>query len=177
MKDQNLELSEAEPGWKFPVEESILILLLILSLVGMGITDFSPDDGYWYWIIMIFVFWVSAMIIAKCQLRNKNKRLKRLFFEQALHWIGSLLIVIGAFVLLYTGHLNEENTGLVILLILSLATFLDGLRVGWRFSIAGLFLGFSAIIAAFFDHFIFYSLLLAITIVILTVMWEKWRVK
>ena len=41
---------------KFQVEEGILIFLLILSLTGIAITDFSPDDGYGYWIIMVFVY-------------------------------------------------------------------------------------------------------------------------
>ena len=30
---------------RFHIEEAILVLLLILSLVGIGIMDFSPADG------------------------------------------------------------------------------------------------------------------------------------
>ena len=33
---------------KFQLEEAVLILLLVLSLVGVGITDFSPADGFGY---------------------------------------------------------------------------------------------------------------------------------
>ena len=83
-----------------------------------------------------------------------------------------MLIVGGAFTILHSDKLNPENTGLVILLILSLATVLDGLRVGWRFSLTGVFLGVSAIIAAHYESFMWMELLMAILIVAGTVAWE-----
>lgn len=157
---------------KFEVEEGILIFLLLLSLVGVGVTDYAPEDGYWYWIIMIFVFALSSMLMGWIQSKKKSGDFKRLLFEQSVHWGSSLMVVFGAFTILHAGKLTPENTGLVILLILSLSTFLDGLRVGWRFSLTGLFLGVSAIIAAHFQNFMWIELLLAAVIVGSTIAWE-----
>ncbi|MGR9072320.1 MAG: hypothetical protein ACU833_04555 [Gammaproteobacteria bacterium] len=162
---------------KFQLEEGILIVLLILSLVGIGITDFSPAESYWYWIIMIFVFGLFAILLGWLESKKQARNFKKLFLEQSLHWGSSMLIVGGVFLLLHSGKLDSENSGLVILLILALATILDGLRVGWRFSMTGLFLGISAVIAGHFEQSMWIHLLLAIVIVLFTILVEYLRNK
>ncbi len=158
---------------KFQIEEGILILLLILSLVGTGITDFSPHDGYTFWMIMVFVFSLFAIFIAWIQSKKHDMLdFTAILKEQFMHWATTLLIVGGAFVLQKSGQLNEINASLVILLILSLATMLDGIRIGWRFSMVGLFLGLSAVVIANFENFMWIEILIAIAIVALTIVWE-----
>jgi hypothetical protein len=160
------------PKRKFQIEEGILILLLILSLTGIFINDFSPADGYGYWTLMVFVFAVFAIIIGWLQSKHRSEDIKIILSEQALHWTASLLVVGGAF--LVQKAEGATDAGLVILLILSLSTILDGLRVGWRFSLVGLFLGTSAVIAAYTEHFFWIEFLIAILIVLATVLWEIW---
>lgn len=160
---------------KFHIEEAILVLLLILSLVGIGITDFSPADGFGYWLIMVVVFAVFGIIIGWLQSKHRAIDFKIILREQSIHWITSLLVVGGVFLLQKSERvISPEDAGLIILLILSLATMLDGLRVGWRFSLVGLFLGVSAVIAAYTEHFLWIELLIAILIVLMTVLWEFW---
>lgn len=157
---------------KFQIEEAILVLLLILSLVGIGINDYSPADGYGYWTIMVFVFALFAIIIGWLQSKHRTDDFKSILLEQSIHWSTSLLVVAGAF--LVQRAEGTTDTGLVTLLILSLATVLDGLRVGWRFSLVGVFLGTSAVIAAYTEHFFWIGLLIAFLIVIATILWEIW---
>lgn len=160
---------------KFQLEEAILILLLILSLIGIGITDYSPADGYWYWIIMIGIFCIAAIFIGWMQSKRHFKDFKKLFLEQIFHWSSSMLIVGAVFSLLHAGRLNSTSAGLVIMLIVSLATFLDGLRVGWRFSMNGLFLGVSAVVVGYVQRFMWIEILLAVGIVAFTFLVEYWR--
>ena len=162
---------------KFHIEDAIVILLLILSFIGIAITNFSPADGYAYWITMIFVFAMSAILIGWMQSKRQEHNFNKLLVEQALHWGSSMLVVAATFSLLQTGHLDSVNTGLVILLILSLATFLDGLRVGWRFSLVGLFLGLSAVIHSHLKYSLWLEGLLGILIVFCTIYWESWQEK
>jgi hypothetical protein len=162
---------------RFYVEESILILLLILSLVGVRITDYSPVDGYGYWMIMVFVFALLAITIAWLQSRHRISDFKKIVREQSLHWFTSLLVVEGVFSLQKTEHLSQADAGLVIMMILAQSTILDGLRVGWRFSLVGIFLGVSAIIAAHTHHFFWIELSIAIFIVIGTIFVEVWKEK
>jgi len=59
-------------------------------------------------------------------------------------------------------------------LILSLATALDGLRVGWRFCIVGIFLGVSAVIPVYTEHFFWVELMIVAGIVTLTIIRSFW---
>ncbi|OYV18934.1 MAG: hypothetical protein CG438_937 [Methylococcaceae bacterium NSP1-1] len=170
-----LEKTEMTAKRRFYVEEAILILLLTLTLVGVWITDYSPVDGYGYWMIMVFVFALLAMTIAWQQSRHRMTDFKKIIREQSLHWFTSLLVVEGVFSLQKSEHLTQEDAGLVIMMILAQSTILDGLRVGWRFSLVGIFLGISAIIAANTHHFFWIELIIAILIVAVTILIEVWQ--
>lgn len=161
----------------FYIEEIVLVLMLILSLLGVWITDFSPVDGYGYWIILVFIFALFAITIAWLQSKNGIRDFKSILREQSLHWFTSLLVVEGMYSLQRAGHFSEEDAGLVVMMILAQSTILDGVRIGWRFSLVGIFLGVSAIIAAYTRHFFWIELLIAIFIVAATIMWEIWTRK
>lgn len=160
---------------RFQIEEAILILLLLLSLTGIGITEYAPADGYGYWLIMVFVFALSAMLIAWLQSKHRASDLKAILREQSLHWGVSMLIVGAAFLIQHSGRLDTVSAGIMISLILALSTILDGIRVGWRFSMVGFYLGISAVLASFFQHSIWIELLIAITIVAGTILWEVFQ--
>ena len=156
------------------IAEGVLILLILLSLIGVGITDFSPTDGYWYWMFMIVIFGLISIAMGFFESKKMSGNVvKKVISVQAIHWLGSMLTVFAVFLMLQAGRLDYENTGLVILLILALATFIDGVHLGWRFCMAGLFLGTTAVIAAFLEEFMWMALLLAIVIILFTLYWEK----
>lgn len=171
--DSNLRANTTSNKRRFHIEEAILILLLIFSLVGVGLTDASPADGYWYWMIMIFVFGLAAIVTGLVQSKREQGFVKDLLFSQAIHWLGSMGVVAAAFSILHAGIISEKATGLVILLILALATFLDGIRLGWRFSMTGVFLGITAVIAAHVEEFMWIILVLAAFIVTVTILWDN----
>ena len=164
------------PVEKHRIEEAVLISLLILSMLGIGITHDSPPDGYWYWIIMVFVFAVAAIIVGWVHAqRQKNSNVKGLLVDQALHWSGSMMCVIVVFSLLQVGVLNARATASVILLILALSTFLDGIRIGWRFSMVGLFLGSTVMAMAYVEKSMWLILLIAAAIVVFTIYLDNRR--
>lgn len=159
---------------RFRIEEGIFILLLLLSLLGIGITHFSPEDGYGYWLMMVLVFGLLAVLITWLQAKKTDIDFAAIVKEQTLHWATSLLVVGGAFLLQKSGRLDESSASLVVLLILSLATMLDGIRIGWQFSLVGFFLGACAIIVAYLEQFMLASSLLALAIIACTILWEIW---
>ena len=77
------------------------------------------------------------------------------------------------FVFSHTGRLTDDNTALVMLLILALATVLDGIRLGWLLSVVGTFLGITAVIAAYIDEFLWIILAIATAIVLIAIYWKK----
>ncbi|MGR9052154.1 MAG: hypothetical protein ACU84J_05855, partial [Gammaproteobacteria bacterium] len=89
---------------RFQIEEALLVLLLILSLTGVGITEYGAADGYGYWLIMVFVFALSALFIAWLQSKHRSSDLKAILRDQSLHWGTSMLIVGAAFLIQHSGR-------------------------------------------------------------------------
>jgi len=83
--------------------------------------------------------------------------------------------VSGVYLLLQTGRLNYESTGLIIELILGLSLFLDGHNLGWRFCLLGTLVGITAIIAAYIEEYIWGILLISLCLSVMTYYWERYR--
>jgi len=110
----------------------IMILLVLLAIVGIGITDFSPLLSHWYWLAMVVV------------------------------WLSVLVAVNLVYFLFHSGRLDSENTGLVILLILALATFLAGMSQDWRLCLLGVLLGGALILATYLEEFLWIILMVVL---------------
>ena len=81
---------------------------------------------------------------------------------EVLIWLSVLVAVNLVYFLFHSGRLDSENTGLVILLILALATFLAGLRLGWRLCILGALLGGALILATYVEEFLWIVLVVVV---------------
>ena len=162
-----------------PVEEVILIIMVIFCLVGIAVTDFSPQDAFMDWMAMIFVFGFAAMIAGWHNARRhydpngEGNEVKELFKMQSLHWLGSLVAVLCLFSFVEAGHMTQEATGLMVLLILALTTFLDGIRIGWRFSLTGMYLAVAVVAANLLESFMPWLFALAVLIIAISVYREK----
>lgn len=162
---------------RFQLEEAILVILLGLSLAGIGITHFSPDDGYGYWLFIVVVFAVLAVLITWLKSKKTDLDFAAVIKEQLLHWFTTLLVVGAAFLLQQSGRLDESSASLVVLLILALATILDGIRIGWQMSLVGFFLAICAVLIAYLEQFMLAAGFLAVLIIVLTIAWEVWTHK
>lgn len=153
------------------IDEAVLVVLVLMSLGGLAISAFSIQDDYVYWLGMIPIFWLGAILSSWSQAhlgQSEAHNLKRLLWIELLHWGGTLAVVIGVFLLRYLQILGDSATALVMLLILALATYLNGIRIGWRFSLLGVFLGVVAILTAYVERFLPLAVLLAIILILLS---------
>jgi hypothetical protein len=64
MYDDEIMTEDHSPKRHFAIEQIVFILLIILSLAGIYITSFNPDDGYGYWLLMVFVFGLLSLFVA-----------------------------------------------------------------------------------------------------------------
>ena len=162
-----------------PVEEIILIIMVIFCLVGVAVTDFSPQDAFMYWLVMIFVFGIAAMVAGWQHAKRhydpdgEGNEVRELFKMQSLHWLGSLVTVVCLLSFVEAGHMTQEATGLMVLLILALTTYLDGIRIGWRFCLTGMYLATAAVATNFLESSMPWLFALAVVIIGATVYREK----
>jgi hypothetical protein len=161
----------------FGLEQAIFIAMLLLSLLGMAITDFSRHDGYGYWLFMVIVFGMLSIFVSWLQSKRGEIEFSAIVKEQASHWLLTFLIVTAAFLVQKSGQLTETSASLVILLVLAMATMLDGRRIGWQFTLIGFYLAGCAIVIAYVEAFIWACSGLGIAVVIGTFLWNSWVIK
>ncbi len=66
------------------VEELVIILMVVLSLVGIAVMRFSPTEGYWYWVVITLVFGLCAILIGVVQTRQGRHGVRDVWVEQSL---------------------------------------------------------------------------------------------
>ncbi len=158
------------------IQEVILFIVFALSLIGMGITDFSPADSHLYWVVMIILLAITGIGLGWSK-EDYQGKIFELIVRELIHWGATLITVLGVYLLLQTGRLNYESTGLIIELILGLSLFLDGRNLGWRISLLGILVGFTAIVAAYVEEYIWVVLLVSLCLWVMVYYLEKRRHK
>lgn len=163
------ESTQTEKAW-----DPHFFVIILLSIIGVAITDYAPTASWAYWIFMVAALGTSAVAIEKTLLHRKDVSFTKLWVTQLIHWGVTLVVILLSFTFVKTGRMTNESSGLVILLILSLSTFLDGYHVGWCFYLAGIFLGITAVLAAYFEEFMWIMLVIAATIIVFSIYLEKY---
>jgi len=111
---------------------------------------------------MIFLFTAIAIAPDYYQFKQHGDNHKALI-DRLLHWSGGLCAGIVIYAYHNSGRIFHEEAGLIVLLILALTTYLDGIKRGWRCIFAGLFLGLVTVCVAYFDSYIWQLSMLAAT--------------
>ena len=80
----------------------IMNLLVLLAIVGIGITDFSPLLSHWYWLAMVVVTGIACIVMEWSRARKKGLSATRIisaFYlgisvaREAFHTIRIFLLV------------------------------------------------------------------------------------
>jgi hypothetical protein len=143
------------------VFEIIFIVFMLLSVIGAGITDFSPARSFWYWYAIAPVFACGCLFIEWNRVGADRKTWLSILRNQLLTWAGLMVAVHVVFLLLRAGRLTYESTGLVILLLLALTTFVVGINLGYQVCLLGGFLGLIVLMVAYLEEYVWVMVLLA----------------
>jgi len=138
----------------------LFIVRLALALFGIAIARAYRHSSHDYWLILTVLFCVLAILPGYYRVRQGGEDPARLI-RQALHWSGGLSAVIIVYAYHLAGRIFHEEAGLIVLLMLALTTYLDGLHTGWRNCFMGIFLSLTAISIGYFDHYLWPLFILA----------------
>jgi hypothetical protein len=142
--------------------EWVLIALMTLAVVGIGITYFSPQKSYRYWIAMVPVFGGFCLSIEWARLSGKGQDKWAVVRDQLYHWFATLVAVLLVYMLSNAGKLNTQDTSIIILLLVALSTFLAGIQIGWRLYLIGFFLGIIMVMTAYLKDYLWVLILLGV---------------
>jgi hypothetical protein len=89
-----------------------------------------------------------------------------------LHWAGLLVAVRLVYEMLHKGRLDNENTGLVILLLLALSVFIAGIHLGWRLCLVGGFLGAALVAATYLEEYVWVLVIIGLVVLAIALLWK-----
>lgn len=139
--------------------------LMFLSILGVGVTDAFEHLSHWYWLAMVPIFFSACLFLEWHASIDSGVPAKTIIIKQVQHWLGLLGAVYLAFFLRQIGSLDNQTTGLVLLLLLALSTFLAGVTMGWMFRLLGIFLGLCLVLVAYMEHYV--GFIIAISVLML----------
>ena len=151
------------------------LFLIVLSVIGVGITDYSPAYARFYFkYITIFCAAVAIIgTVVKSRGQGGKQHVSR-FAVQVLHWSACFAAVLITYALIHNGRLNNADAGLVILLLLSLTVFLDGAHVGRHFYLLGTLLGLMTLVMAYVEEFIWIILIISVFMTFVAIYWDRY---
>ena len=128
----------AAPASRGPaVQEIVLLALLVLSAIGVAISEVSPPKAFRYWLVMVPIFGGISLFSGWSNARASGMTAGGLLTRQVLHWSALAVVVCLVFLLQKTGRMGEADAGIVTLLAIALATFLAGVHFDWRYCVVG----------------------------------------
>jgi hypothetical protein len=133
----NPSAAPATPLAEFLFRELPYSIVLVLTLLGVAYTSFSQHPIVAYWESLVPVIGFTCILSGWRHAPDRNSRL-RLIWTQALHWAAFLAAMNLLLLPSVQNLLNSNATGLAIMLLLALGTFVAGVHIlAWRICLLG----------------------------------------
>ncbi len=123
------------------------------------------------------VYGIVCIVTGWSRFGAKDRSRLKLIWTQILHWGAFLLSMQLVFLPVVQQNLDSDITGLVLLHLLALSTFLAGIYLDWRLCVVGAFLAADIVAVAFLDQATILMVLLAAAIVVAFLLWSKFGPK
>jgi hypothetical protein len=149
----------------------------VLALIGIAYTDIAPTHAAWYWQVLALVYGVLAVVADWSQATARVGGRVRLIWTQILHWGAFLVTMRLLFLPVMQENLNSDVTGLVLLFLLTLSTFLAGIYINLRLCVVAVFLGVGTVSIALLDQASLLMTMLAALSVVGLMLWSRYNSK
>ena len=144
----------------------IFTALVVLSVGGVAVMDYSQKYGFWYWLVMAVLFGAVSIGLAWKHDHDTPGDQGHRVKKQVLHW-GTLIVGLLLAYLMPRGEvLAASNQGLVSLLLLSVTAVLAGIHFNWRMAVVGLILAATFVAAVLAEEFFWPLLIVAFLAVV-----------
>ncbi len=178
-----LELTPAEP---VPTQHSLLrqifrprdigfYLMILLSWIGAAYTEADAQSSRWYWYYLIPIFGLICIVTQWRNVEPTAKARALLVIRQILHWGVLLLLMQVIFMAASQGFmstLDDRQASFLLMINVTLTTFLAGIYFDWRLCFVAIFLGAGAIFMIMVQNLIPILVYAGIGVIILYLAWS-----
>jgi hypothetical protein len=137
----------------------LFCVLLVLALIGMGLTQATQDGGALYWLILLWIYALFSLVRAWLQARERHEPIWSEIHLHLFHWLGALVALHLIFVLERHDILSRDAASNVSMVILALSSYLAGLHFERMFLLIGIVLAIMAVIGAFVEQYTLWLIL------------------
>lgn len=156
MKEYSVAPEMAEPG--FPArknrwlrQKAPYLIVLALAILGVAYTSIAHRPLYGYWEFLGLAIGVACVVIGWRKTDDRQARF-HIALTQALHW-GAFLVAMN--LVLWPSvntFLNAPATGLALMLLLALGTFVAGIHVSVEIAFLGVAMAIAVPAIAWFKQ-------------------------
>lgn len=156
----------------------MFVTIMLLALLGVGITDYNAASAHGYWRYLMLAMAVLTTLWGVWRTRKLGlAQGSKLLYQQSILWGSTLVAMLVIYLLQAEGRLDFEITGLMVLLVLALATFIDGMLVSWKLYIVGLVLLLALLLATYVEAFLWMIVLAAVVMITLVLAFVAWKLR
>ena len=132
------EKNDSSSQWK--VHFAILCGMLLLALIGMGLTQAMETGAWEYWLFVVIVYAGLGLWRSTRKAKQAAKPVKQLIGRTLAHWL-ILLAFLGVVMLLERKEIiNRDSASYVSLMLLAFGCCLAGVHFDWMLIIVGVVL-------------------------------------
>ena len=155
------------PYGSFWLRELPYVVVLFLTLFGVAYASFSRQSMVGYWEFLAPVIGLLCVVIGWPHARDTTERW-RLVWTQALHWLAFLVAMNLLLLSGVASLLSPDATGLTILTLLALGTFVAGVHIqAWQICVLGMIMGLGVPAIAWIERSALLLLLAAVAVVVI----------
>lgn len=122
---------------RFWLKELPYIAVLALTILGVAYTSVSQQPLIGYWVFLAVAIGLVCVTTGWLHIHDPNARF-RMVWTQALHWLAFLIAMSIVLMPDVQRMLNAPVTGLALLMLLALGTFVAGVHVSWHICVLGI---------------------------------------
>jgi hypothetical protein len=164
--------AQHRPRWH---RELPIAVVLVFTLAGIAYTSLTRQPIALYWELLVPVL-ALVCIGAGWHAALDGKARLRLVATQVAHWLAFLVAMNLVFLPSVQNMLNADATGLAILLLLALGTFIAGVHMpSWKMCALGLFMACFVPAIAWLEAATLIVLLIAIVVIVVAAAY--WMIK
>lgn len=151
------------------VDVWIFIFMLVLALIGAGISQALDSGGSRYWLALVVIYAAISITRAWLSAKRKVEPVWPMIRAEVLHWAGALVAINIVLFFESSGITDRGPAAVFSLLVLALSCYLAGVHFDWSFMLLGGILAIIAVLLGYADQLSFFFVAIPVIVATLAI--------
>jgi hypothetical protein len=160
---------------RLALKELPYILAVVLTILGVAYTSVSRQPLIGYWEFLAVFMGIVCVTTGWLHAHTREARI-RMLWTQALHWVAFLVAMNIVLLPSVQAMLNAPATGLTLLMLLALGTFVAGVHIAWQICVLGVVMAMAVPAIAWLTQSVLFLLLAIVGLVgVFIIFYSRWN--